>query len=484
MQLLKVNFKTFCLVFIIVSMQLSMAQEKNKPLPNVILILVDDLGFKDLSSYGSELVITSNIDRLADSGYLFKNYRTAASICSPSRAALLTGAYPQRSGLYMGINPKREAHWFLGLNPNEITIAEQFKKKFYNTLLVGKWHLGTEEIFSPLNQGFDDYYGMPSNYNHSPVFLDGRDVVYQETPLGKLTELYTNKIKSFIKEKSKEPFFLFYSHNYPHTPYEAGEKFKGTSKDGVRGDVIQELDWSIGEIVNTLKEEQIWSNSIIIFTSDNGPVKEIYSKPYRGTKFVSLEGGHKVPMIISWPDHFLQKKETGVPINTLDFFPTLSEIIGIEMPKDRKYDGISVLPFLKGEVDSIYRDDTFYYYNSENLQAVSRGNWKMHLPRTEKQMPWWDTNKSEYTGISEPVLYDLSKDIGESNNVADQYPNIVAELQNIAAKGREELGEYMQRGSGQRPTGTTLTNVPIIGNPKDWNQLPDSIKNFAERRKK
>lgn len=486
MQLLKGQFLVYVLILFTIFLNSCSAQEPGQSnTPNVILILADDLGYNDLSSYGSTVVKTPNIDKLADTGFLFKNYRTAASICSPSRAALLTGAYPQRAGLYMGINPNREPHWFLGLNPEEITIAEQFKKQQYKTFHVGKWHLGTEEIFLSTQQGFDDYYGMPCNYDHSPKFFDSQTLVYEETPLDKLTELYTNRITSFIKENSSEPFFLFYSHNYPHTPYEAGDRFKGSSGDGTRGDIIQEFDWSVGEIVNTLKEEGILSNTIIIFTSDNGPVEEAYSEPYRGTKFVSLEGGHKVPLLFSWPDRFQQKKESTAPVVTMDIFPTLSEIIGVEMPKDRKYDGQSIFTYLKGEKEVLERNnDPFYYYNSENLQAISLGQWKMHLPRTEKQMPWWDKNKTEFTDITKPVLYDLSTDIRESRNVAEQHPEIVKSLQRMASAGREELGEYMQRGSGQRPTGTILPNVPIISNPSDWKQLPDSIKLSAKRKTK
>lgn len=459
----------------------TLAQENiKKEKPNVILILADDLGYSDLSCYGSENVKTPNLDLLAEEGLRFTNYHTGASICSPSRAALLTGAYPQRTGMYLGINPKREAHWFLGLNPDEITIAEQFKKQDYETFMVGKWHLGTEEKFSCLNQGFDDYYGMPTNYQHSKKFYEGRELLYEVTPLDKLTNLYTDRIISFIEEDSDKPFFLFYSHNYPHTPFKAGKDFEGSSKDGPRGDVIQEFDWSIGEIIKSLEKVGKLENTIIIFSSDNGPLNNKYAQPYRGTKYVSLEGGHKVPFIVSWPDGIAKSAVVNTPIYAMDVFPTFSEIIGAEIPQDRIYDGESILPlFNEG---SVQRDsEIYYYYNCENLQAVSQGDWKLHLSRSIEQIPFWDQSKTEFIDIESPVLYNLFNDVSESINVAQENPKIVAKLLAIAEEARKELGEFNKRGSGQRPTGSLFPEVPVISHPRDWDKLPESVKEKAKR---
>ena len=450
--------------------------------PNVILILADDLGYSDLSCYGSSHVKTPNIDALASQGLRFTNYHTAASICSPSRAALFTGAYLQRAGLYMGISPIREAHWFLGLNPSEITIAEQFKKQDYTTFMIGKWHLGTEEVFSCLNQGFDDYYGMPCNYHHSENFFDGKKLIYERTPLDKLTGLYTERIKRFIKTNSDKPFFLYYSHNYPHTPFKAGKNFEGSSNDGVRGDVIQEFDWSVGEIIKTLQEENILSNTIIIFTSDNGPVKNKYALPYRGTKFVSLEGGHRVPLIISWKKGITHKANLDIPVNTMDLFPTLSEIIGASIPADRKYDGKSILPVFKGDTSSIESETPFYYYNCENLQAISYKNWKLHLPRTEEQLPFWERNKEQYTDIEQAILYNITDDISESLDVADEHPEVVQKMVKMAITAREKLGEYNKRGIEQRPTGTLFPDVPVMSHSRDWELLPETIKNITSKK--
>ncbi len=399
--------------FTLVSMMPITACAKEKERPNVIFILADDLGYNDLGCYGSVNVRTPNIDALADQGLRFTSFRTAASISSPSRAAILTGAYPQRCGLYMGINPQREPHWFLGLDPSEITVAEQFKKQDYSTLIVGKWHLGTEVMFSPLNHGFDDYYGMPSNWGHSPKFYDGRKLVYEETPLEELTSLYTDKIIAFIKENAQRPFFLYYSHNYPHahTPIKAGKRFQGSSDDGMRGDVIQEFDWSVGEILETLKVEGILSNTIIVFTSDNGPLKSQYADPFRGGKFNTLEGGHRVPLIIYWEDGITGGRVLDNPVHAMDFFPTFSEIIGEYLPGDRIYDGLSMLSLFKGGNLSRDAETPFYYYNAENLQAILYKNWKLHLPRSAEQIPLWSNiRRDEFTGIDHPVLYDIAED--------------------------------------------------------------------------
>ena len=231
----------------------------NAAQPNVIFMLTDDLGYSDVGCYGATKVKTPHIDGLGEEGIRFTDFHTAASICSPSRAAFLTGAYSQRAGLYMGINPHRKAHWFLGLHPDEIAIAEQFKKHGYTTHMVGKWHLGTEPEFLPRKQGFDHYYGMPCNFSHSPKFFDDDAEVFAKTPLDQLTSLYTKRVTKIIREQAErnEPFFLYYAHNYPHTPYQAGKAFRGTSEDGVRGDVMQELDWSVGEMMTALTETGI-----------------------------------------------------------------------------------------------------------------------------------------------------------------------------------------------------------------------------------
>ena len=452
--------------------------------PNVILVLTDDLGYSDIGCYGATKVKTPNIDRLAAGGIRFTDFHTAASICSPSRAALLTGAYPQRAGLYMGINPNRRAHWFLGLDPSEITLAEQFKKQAYKTFMIGKWHLGTEPAFHPFVQGFESYYGMPCNFAHSPRFFDGKKEVFARTPLDRLTELYTRRITKIIREQQDQPFFLYYAHNYPHTPYQAGKMFEGSSQDGVRGDVIQELDWSIGEMMRALKEAGIADNTVVIFSSDNGPTANEYAKPFRGTKYVTFEGGHRVPFILHWPARIREGRVSDVPINAMDVFPTLSEIIEVSMPQDRTYDGVSLMPLLVGKPLARQRAQPFFYYNCENLQAVRMSDWKLHLPRELKQLPFWDKNKA-FVGIKHAVLYNLRSDREETSDVASANPEIVQEMLELAESMRRELGEYMQRGSGQRRTGSVVPDAPVISHEKDWGMVaPATAETIADERQR
>ena len=454
--------------------------------PNVIFMLTDDLGYSDVGSYGATNVKTPHIDRLAAEGVRFTDFHTAASICSPSRAAFLTGAYPQRAGLYMGINPNRTAHWFLGLHPDEITIAEQFQQQGYATHMVGKWHLGTEPEFLPRTQGFDHYYGMPYNYSHSPKFFDNDEELFARTPLDRLTQLYTERVTSIIRDRAKsgEPFFLYYAHNYPHTPYQAGSAFKETSQDGVRGDVMQELDWSVGAMMSALKEAGVAENTIVIFTSDNGPTANVYANPFRGTKYVTFEGGHRVPFIFHWPARIKEPSVSEVSINAMDVFPTLSAAIGAALPKERVYDGENLLPLFEGIPLKRPTTQPFYYYNCENLQAIRRGQWKLHLPRSPEELPFWDKNKA-FANLQTPVLYNLHTDEAESTDVAADNPEVVQDMMALAEAVRTDLGEFLQRGRFQRPTGSLFPDVPVISHQRDWATLdPGVAKDIAREQLK
>ncbi|MEO0452521.1 MAG: sulfatase [Verrucomicrobiota bacterium] len=444
-----------------------------------MFILTDDLGYSDLSCYGATKVKTPHIDRMATEGLRFTDFHTGASICSPSRAAFLTGAYPQRNGLYMGINQNREAHWFLGLSPYEITLTEQFKQQGYTTAMIGKWHLGKEETFSYFNQGFDHYYGAPDNMGHNDAFYDGREVIITGTPLDQLTTLYTERLVRHINEFKDAPFFIYFAHNYPHTPYQAGPKFAGSSQDGVRGDVIQEMDWGIGEMLKALEANGILENTLIIFSSDNGPLKNEYARPFSGTKYVSLEGGHRVPFILYWKGAIHQPAVLDVPVHAMDLFPTLSELIGEALPDDRVYDGVSLTPLFTGQPIARSNQEPFFYYNGENLQAVRVGDWKLHLPRTKQQSPWWAQRRQQ--PIMTPRLFNLQQDPKEKRDVAADHPERMAEMIQLAEETRLKLGEYGMRGSEQRPTGTLFPEVPIVSNQaQDWNPLTDEEKGRAK----
>lgn len=477
--------KGFCLLFFLMGVSCTTKKDvtQNKKVainntPNIIFILTDDLGYADISSYGATKVATPHIDALAEKGAKFTNFHTSASICTPSRGAFLTGAYPQRNGVYMGLNEHRPAHWFLGLNPNEITIAEQMKRKNYQTLMVGKWHLGTQEPFLYYNQGFDNFYGMRSNYDHNSQFFDETKVIYEDTPLDQLTTLYTNKITSYIDTHKDKPFFIYFAHNYPHRPYKPSKKFKGSSKDGDRGDIIQEMDWGIGEIVKSLENNNLLSNTVIIFSSDNGAPSERHVTPFRGNKRFTLEGGHRVPFIIYWPDK-IKPNVFNESVTAMDLFPTLSDMVGVSLPEDRIYDGQSLFPLVSGKAKTIKGPEYIYYYNGENLQAIKYGDYKLHLSRNKTQVPHWD-RLEEFLDIEAPVLYNISSDPSENINIADQHPKLVQTLLKEADNIRAKLGEYNARGTEQRATGNLFPNVPVITHMKDWDVLEDELKKEAE----
>jgi len=301
-----------------------------------------------------------------------------------------------------------------------------------------------------------------------------------------LTQLYTERVTSIIGDSAKrgEPFFLYYAHNYPHTPFQAGKDFRGTSQDGIRGDVMQELDWSVGEMMTALKEAGVADNTIVIFTSDNGPTSNKYAKPYRGTKYVTLEGGHRVPFIFHWPALIKEGSVSSDSVNAMDLFPTLSEIISAELPVDRIYDGESLLPLFDGKPLKRTASEPFFYYNCENLQAVRRGDWKLHLPRKPEQLPFWEKNKS-FANLQNPVLYNLHSDRAETTNVAADNPEVVRQMLNTAESARKDLGEFMQRGKSQRPTGSLFPDGPIVCHEKDWGTVASAtVEAIARERQK
>lgn len=464
--------------------------------PNVIFMLMDDMGYSDLSCYGATSVSTPNIDSLAGNGLQFTNFVLPGNVCSPTRAAFLTGAYPSRCGIPMAVNHPNENHWFLGLDPDEITIAEQCRSRGYKTFMVGKWHLGVDEVFLPHNQGFDHFFGT---WGNGGSVYDETEVAFSSFPQNRLTSMYTQRIREHIRESRDRPFFIYYPHNYPHTPYTEGNAFNGSTGNGTRSDVIKELDWSIGQIVAELEANGILENTLIVFTSDNGavPPASYANAPFRGSKYVTWEGGHRVPFIMHWKNQVQTPAVLDSPqVWAMDVFPTVSELVGEPMDTNRVYDGTSLVPVLSDQPIARAADAPFFYYNGDNLQCVRKGDWKLHLPRTEYQLPWWDQIKPPPSVYR---LYDLSSDPGESRDlltdpeiiegVPVDYTALVAELTALAAAIRLELGDSdptdgsLVMGSGQRGTGTLFPEVPTILNNEsdygyvpDWNSLTDEEK--------
>lgn len=433
------------LILALVSLLLSpLGTAQAQTSPNVVLIMADDLGYGDLESYGHPLNRTENISRMADEGMRFTSFYSSASTCTPARASLLTGRYPLRVGLPRVIYPESEK----GLPGSEVTIAEVLKEVGYTTKCVGKWHLGqTKKEFYPTEQGFDEYYGLitsndmkaPWVQTEVPLQLYRNDkALDKEWEQGDLTRDYTKEAVDFINKSSGEnaPFFLYLPYNMPHVPIEASARFRGKSKSGRYGDVLEEIDWSMGQILDALKNNEIEENTIVLFLSDNGPWNYMSSrmfaddivKPWdagttgllRGGKINSYEGGFRVPLIVKWPAKIKPGTINSETVTIMDILPTLAHISGGKTPTDRIIDGIDFSSILTGNENRIEQRD-FYYFEKEHLEAVRSGPWKLRIA------PFQGPNRPMNKYL-EPELYNLDLDPSERINQAKDHPEIVAEL--------------------------------------------------------
>ncbi|MEL7586152.1 MAG: sulfatase [Prolixibacteraceae bacterium] len=447
--------------------------------PNIILIYVDDMGYGDLSCFGATRYKTPNLDRMANQGVRFTSFYVSQAVCSASRAALLTGCYSNRVGITGALMPTAK----IGLNPEEETIAEVLKKRNYKTAAVGKWHLGHHKQFLPLQQGFDEYTGLPYSNDMWPLFFDGsrnippshaRKLDYPELPLIKgndkikelktlgdqalLTTLYTETAVDFIRRNKKNPFFLYLAHSMPHVPLAVSDKFKGKSEQGLYGDVIMEIDWSVGEIINVLEDIGISDNTLIVFTSDNGPWLNFGNHAgstagLRQGKGTSFEGGQRVPCVMKWPGVIPEGIVCNKLAATIDILPTLAAITRAPLP-EKRIDGVNIFPLMKGDSSAEPRQHLYYYYQKNSLEAVRNGNWKLVLPHKyrsyEGVMPGQDGYPGEYaqseTGMA---LYDMRRDPGERYDVKELYPEVVRELTGLAEQAREDLGDDLTGRSGK-----------------------------------
>jgi len=428
-----------------------------EPKPNVIIIFADDLGYGDLGCYGSKVIGTSRLDRMAAEGVRFTDFYAPANICTPSRAALLTGCYPQRCGLYMGISPKRPTHARLGLHPDEVTVAERLKTRGYATMCVGKWHLGFTATFHPMEHGFDAYFGMPCNFRHDPRLWRRQEVIAKRADLATITQQYTEAALAFVRSNKDRPFFLYLAHTYPHVPIVPNPRFAGRSKAGPYGDVIEEIDSSTGAILDTLDELGLDDRTLVLFTSDNGPTPQAARQhrsagPLRGSKYVTEEGGHREPFIARWPGKIPAGTVCNELATSMDLFPTIAARAGATLPTDRVIDGKDIWPLLTGRPGAVSPHEVLFYYNCDNLQAVRWKHWKMHLPRRPADVPWWQKGKG-IGSLDRPLLYDLSTDVGERHDVASAHPDVVEKITALAEACRAELGDHDRPGSGRRPTG-------------------------------
>jgi arylsulfatase A len=432
------------LLLLVINLNSCQSNKGEAGLPNIIIFLTDDQGYADLGSYGAEGFETPHLDQLASEGIRFTNFYVPATVCTPSRAGLLTGRYPKRAGLHEAVLfPFSEG----GLALEEFTMAEMLKDAGYATAMIGKWHLGHQQKFMPNNQGFDSFFGVPysndmDNYYYRNIDFQSPPLpLYRDTTLIEsgpdqdyITKRYTDEAVKLIKENSKKPFFLYVAHSMPHLPLHASPAFKGKSELGLYGDVIMELDWSAGEIIKALKEEGIYDNTIFIFTSDNGP-RVGSAKPLRGIKAQTWEGGQRVPGIITWPSKIPAGIVNDEMVSTLDLFPTLANISGAAIPQTLTMDGKDLSELLINPSTTRLEERAFFFYaRNGKPEAVRLGKWKLHVNKT---IGW----NQKLDGEFQISLYDLHNDIAEKQNLAAQFPKVVKRLSLLIDEFDEKLNE-------------------------------------------
>lgn len=419
--------------------------------PNFVIIFCDDMGYGDLGCYGNPTIQTPNLDKMASEGMKMTQFYVGAAVSTPSRSALLTGRLPVRNGLY----GDKEAVLFpdskSGLGQDEVTIARVLQQNGYATGCVGKWHLGAFSPYLPTDHGFDSYFGIPYSNDMSPAQNHGvRAKTYPPTPLldrakrieaepdqGEITRRYTEKAVGFIKEHAKEPFFLYFAHTFPHIPLYTNDRFEGTSKRGLYGDVVQEIDWSVGEVLKALRENGLDENTFVIFTSDNGPWLVMDENggtagSLRDGKGTWWEGGFRVPAIARMPGKIAPSVNNDL-VATMDLFPTFLSMAGIDQPKDLTLDGVSQHSMFFEEKSSA-RDEVFYWWGSE-LMAVRKGEWKYYFKTIDGQY----TANCKIETPAEPLLYNLETDLSEKLNKAKQHPEVVQQLIRAAEAHKKNM---------------------------------------------
>ena len=440
--------------------------------PNVVLIYADDLGYADLGVQGAKGYATPNLDRMAAEGMRFTDFYVAAPVCSASRAALLTGCYPARVGINGALGPKSKT----GLNPDETTIAEMLKTKNYATGMFGKWHLGDHPDLLPAKQGFDEYLGLPYSNDMWPEHPNVKKAGYPPLPLlenagvvdseisgsdqATLTTRYAERAVQFIAANKAKPFFLYVAPSMPHVPLYVSDKFKGKSAQGLYGDVIMEIDWAAGEILTALKTEGLDDNTLVIFTSDNGPWSVFGNHagsagPLRESKGTCWEGGIRVPCLMRWPGKIPAGTVCREMAGTIDVLPTIAALTGAGLP-EKKIDGRDIGALLRGEAGAKSPHEALvFYYGNHELQALRSGKWKLMLPHTYRTIEKVGADGVHGKHGKATIgleLYDLDKDPGETKDLAAAEPATVRQLSALAQAAREELGDTLTKtkGKGQR----------------------------------
>lgn len=469
-------------------------------LPNFVIIFIDDLGYADIGPFGATAYPTPHLDRMAREGRKFTDFHSATAICSASRAALLTGCYPERVSILGALFPGNNH----GLHPAELTLAALCQQRGYATACFGKWHLGHLREHLPLQHGFDEYYGLPySNdmwpyrpgFENFPDQKAKRKKSYPELPLIKgnrvinpevtpedqrqLTTAYTEHAVDFISRYKDQPFLLYVPHTMVHVPLYVSDKFQGKSGAGLFGDVVMELDWSVGEILAALEQQGIKENTLVVFTSDNGPWLNFGNHagsagPLREGKGTMFEGGYREPCLMRWPAKIPAGTTCDEFCTTMDLFPTVASLLEVELPSERRIDGKNILPLVTGDEDARSPHEEFYCYYNGELHAVRDRRWKLHLPHGYRTMgdrkPGQDGVPGKYKSARIGLaLFDLHNDVGETQNVAEENPEIVQRLLAAAERARDDLGDRLTKRQGKnvRPHGLSVaTNKQTTPHPK------------------
>ena len=473
-----------CLLVVLTVNLVGAAKAPTVKLPNIVIIFTDDQGYADVGVFGAKGFQTPNLDRMASEGCIFRNFHVAQPVCSASRCALLTGCYPNRLGIHGALGPRSK----VGISDGEMTLAQLVKQRGYATAIFGKWHLGDSPQFLPTRHGFDEYFGLPYSNDMWPLHPDlvklppndaRRKRGYPDLPMydgdkivipamthedqNQMTTWYTEHAVSFIERHKDQPFLLYVAHNMPHVPLHVSDKFRGKTERGLYGDVIEEIDWSVGQILETLRRLHLEEDTWVIYLSDNGPWLSYGNHsgsalPLREGKGTNWEGGTRVPCIMRWPGRIPAGADTMDMLMTIDLFPTIANRVGAKLPAHR-IDGLDVWPLISRQPGATNPHEGYwFYYETNQLQAVTSGDgrWKLQLPHTYRTMagqpPGLDGTPGPYRNI--PVetaeLYDLVSDIGEETDVAARYPDVVKRLEAIVEAARADLGDALTK---REPTG-------------------------------
>ncbi len=425
----KLFLSCFCLAAVISTAPHTSAQRQ----PNIIFIYADDLGYGDIGCFGAQAIKTPNLDRMAAEGLRLTNFYSVAPVCTPSRAALMTGRYAARMGIQqMHLSNVLNFQDKTGVPTEETLISEALKARGYTTAAIGKWHLGTVAPYRPTDRGFEYYFGIPYSNDMQPSMLwRGTEIIEQPVKQETLTQRYAQEAVSFIERSKSKPFFLYLPHNMPHIPLYASEKFKGKSAAGIYGDAVEEVDWAVGEVLAALKRLGLDRDTLVMFSSDNGPWYEGSPGPLRGRKGWTYDGGVRVPFIARWPGKIKPRTVSDQPMATIDFFQTALALIGDKNPAAASklpLDGNNALAFLLGQ-DKKAPDNVYLFFDGPYLQTARWGQWKIHVARWNIPRYTAASSQQKNNKLAKPELYDMTGDAAESYNVAARYPDIVKDLQ-------------------------------------------------------